>query len=128
MADAQARADDLAIEFGEKAPLPLSGETLRAYRVRLARRYQPHCKEFGKINLAEIKDDAVLAGIENRIYADAKAASGRPIVGPGQLRSRIKQQNGHTFITWAGDPHAWMDQFSGRRQFVVRTKPKPHEP
>jgi len=45
---------------------PLDVEAI-AYRWRLLRRYQPHSKEFAKINLSKIKDDALFEGISARI-------------------------------------------------------------
>ena len=114
LADAQANADAVAAEFGERAPAPLSGETLRAYRCRLLRRYRHHSKEFADADLAAIDDPKLFAGIEARIYADAKAASATPDVPAGYLWERVKTDaSGRKISEFFGTPRTWMRQFSG---------------
>jgi len=94
LADAQARADSIAIEFGEHAPRPLSGERLFDYKRRLLRRYQRYSPDFKDVDLGKITDAATWSGIENKIYNDAREAAGRPQAGPGQLRERIRTIRG----------------------------------
>ena len=127
LANAQERADSVAVLFAEKSPPPLSGESLRAYRCRLLRRYQRFSPEFAKVDLSAIPDDAAFQGIENRVYADAAKASERPDAAPGQLRMVSKRTpSGHTVNTFYGDIRAWLDPLSGRRQYVTRINPKGH--
>jgi hypothetical protein len=123
MADAQARADAVAAEFGERAPPPLSSETLHAYRCRLLRRYRHHSKEFADADLAAIEDPKLFAGIETRIYADARAAGASPQVPLDHLREIIRtDQSGRKISTFYGNPRAWMRQFSGSRRYVKSFK------
>jgi hypothetical protein len=125
MADAQARADAIAIEFGEKAPPPLSGEKLFDYKRRLLRRYQRFSPDFKEIDLHKVTDPAVFFGIENRVYADAVKAAGMPEVGVGQLRAVTKTQHGHQITTFYGSPSAWMNQFAPpSRRFLTKIRTK----
>lgn len=64
LANAQERADSVAVLFAEKSPPPLSGESLRAYRCRLLRRYQRFSPEFAKVDLSAIPDDAAFQGMK----------------------------------------------------------------
>lgn len=77
-ADAQTRADHVALSFGETAPPPMSGETTRGYRIRLLRRFQKHSATFKDADLHAVADDATFNGIESSIYADAIVASRVP--------------------------------------------------
>jgi hypothetical protein len=124
MADAQARADAVAGEWGEQAPPPLSGEKLQAYRCRLLRRYQRFSKEFKLADLDMIRDQSVFDGVERSIYADARLASATPDAAPGQLRQKTRQVGGHTINEFFGSPSVWMDQFAGNRRFVKMIDPK----
>jgi hypothetical protein len=119
MADAQAMADSVAVEFGERAPRPMSGETLQSYRCRLLRRYKHHSKEFADADLAAIKDPKLFAGIESRIYADARAAGATPNVPAEQLWERVRTDpSGRRISEFYGSPRVWMRTFSGHRRYV----------
>ncbi|MGA9005933.1 MAG: hypothetical protein WB495_03305 [Xanthobacteraceae bacterium] len=123
MADAQAMADAVAAEFGERAPPPLSGETLHGYKCRLLRRYKHHSKEFADADLGAIKDPKLFAGIESRIYADARSAGATPDVPAEQLWERVKTDaSGRRISEFYGSPRVWMRTFSGHRRYVKSFK------
>lgn len=83
---AQAKANRVAQLFGDEAPPFLNGETLLAYRQRLARPFQVHSKAFKEVDLSKCGCPNALTVFENQIYLDASTAvlSGAT-AGPGQL-------------------------------------------
>jgi len=124
-ADVQARADDVmrSFDLARGAPPFLHGETIGAYRRRLARGLQPHCEKWKSVDLSgpAFADDQVFAPVEADIYEAArKAANDSTGVPAGQLRMRSRKlPSGHTVNEFFGDPSSWMDQFSGPvRQFA----------
>jgi hypothetical protein len=128
LAHAQARADAVCNQFGKQAPAPMQGETVMAYRARLAGQLQYHCAEFKEVDLRTIARDPVLfAGVEGNIYSDAAVAARTPTAPIGELRAIAqKQPSGHTIITYHGEPAAWMNQFSGPvRNYVTGDWAKP---
>ena len=128
LADAQERADTVFTAWGERAPIPLRGESVLAYRRRVATKQKVHSSNWKGIDLDVITDDNAFAIAEKQIYADSIAASAQPgNVPDGQLRAITrKTPTGHTEITFVGSPHAWMSQFSrGRSRFVTKINPKP---
>ena len=79
MADSQVRANRLYLMHGAQgAPRPLDGETLIAYRRRLATGLKEHSKAWKDIDLKVIADDAAFSNIENTIYSDAEQAGLHP--------------------------------------------------
>jgi hypothetical protein len=102
LGEIQARFDQLAAEFGERAGPPMIGETPRNYRLRLLRRFQKHSREF-----------------KERIFADSIAAAATPEVPEGRLVER-RRTVGHGIVMYEffGKPSAWMRQFSGQRRLV----------
>jgi hypothetical protein len=126
LADAQARADEVASRFGQRADAPLAGEGLRAYRCRQLRRYQRFSPQYSKSDLDTISDEAVFNGVESKIYSDACLAADSPDSVPaGQLRMVTKRMpSGHVENRFIGTPRAWMDRFAPNRRFVtaIRTK------
>lgn len=118
MADAQARADAVFQAFGDSAPRPLDGEDLTAYRVRLASKLQGHAPRYKDVNLGVVAADSAAFGImEEHVYADAMSAAMRPADLPqGELREiKSRDTTGRQISTFAGEPSAWLDQFSGSR-------------
>ncbi len=105
-ADIQARADSVASAFGERSPRALSGETVRAYRNRLAGRFQRFCDEFKDIDLGKVADEKVFAGIEKRIYSDAMAKASTVLndVPDGRLRevTKVDPSTGQRMTTFHG--------------------------
>jgi len=121
MADAQAKADSVYAAFGDSAPRPLQGETLLAYRKRLAAKMQPHCKAFKDVNLSAC-DATVLNAIEAQIYADAQVAASSPAAVPaGVLMERTTQDaTGRKITTFHGHPSAWTKQFKAPKRNLTR--------
>lgn len=121
MADAQARADSVAMAFGKSASRPLSGETLLAYRRRLARDFQRHSAPWKDVNLSTLPADA-FAIAEGAIYADAQHAAESPVDLPaGELREvKRRDQAGRTISTFYGTgPDTWMSSFKAPSRRLV---------
>lgn len=113
MADAQAKADSVAMAFGDSAPRPLQGETPLAYRKRLVGAFKKHSKEYGAVDVLAIADATLFGIVESKIYADAMEIARNPIDVPaGQLREVITtDRGGRRIVNFAGDPSAWMTPF-----------------
>ena len=113
MADCQAKADSVYSAFGKSASRPLSGESLTAYRKRMVRGLQAHSDEMKNVNINAIKDEAMLAVVEKRVYADAIAASrGTGAIAKGQLiELHKKDRAGRTITEFRGDMEAWLGDF-----------------
>ncbi len=130
LADAQTRADTVAMSWGQRADPPLAGESLRGYRCRQLRRYQRYSPQYKASDLETITDPAVFDAVELKIYADAALAANSPDSVPaGMLRTVSRRMpGGHTENTFIGTPHAWMSQFAyGRSRFVTMINPKQKE-
>jgi 8-oxo-dGTP pyrophosphatase MutT (NUDIX family) len=114
MADAQAKADKVFSAFGDSAPRPLNGETLLAYRRRLATGLKQHSATWKPVELSALADDAAFTIAETQIYADATAAAMNPAGLPeGSLREIVSTDlTGRRMISFVGEPRAWMSNFS----------------
>jgi len=104
-ADAQARADAVAMLFGERAPAPLSGEDTLSYRRRLLRRFMRYSDKFKDSDLGAIADAATFNGVETVVYADAARASKTPdFPVPGTMVPRTRNMpGGHEVTEWVGN-------------------------
>jgi len=122
MCDAQAKADSVYSAFGKSASRPLQGESLTAYRKRMLRGLQAHSDEMKTVNINSIKDEAMLAIVEKRVYADALAASrGTGSIAKGQLIAlHKKDQAGRTITEYRGDMEAWLGDFKLPASRVVK--------
>lgn len=114
MADAQAKADSVYAAFGDRADGPLRGESLLAYRKRLATKLKSHSKNWKSVDLNAL-DASVLAIAETQIYADADHAANHPADLPAGVLRAIEKRNGDGQLirTFVGDPDAWMGNFKG---------------
>lgn len=104
-ADSQARADSVFQQFGKFAPRPLDGESLLAYRRRLAHALQPFSDRWKDVNLVALADEAAFGIMEGQVYADAAHAANHPTdLKPGQLREivRVDPSTGTRMITFVG--------------------------
>ena len=112
MADMQARADSAYSGFGARAPGPMQGETVSAYRIRLARGLQSHSTAWSGVDLKALPTSA-LAIAEEAIYADAAtAARSAAGVPEGHLREIRRRDGANREITeFVGDPNSWMGDF-----------------
>jgi len=121
-ADCQAKADSVYSAFGKSASRPLQGEGLMAYRKRMLRGLQAHSDEMKNIDINKIADEAMLAVVEKRVYADALAASrGVGAIAKGQLIPLYKKdQAGRTITEYRGDMEAWLGDFKLPSSRVVK--------
>lgn len=119
--EVQARADSVFHAFGSVAPAPLQGETLLAYRQRLTNSLKSNSKTFKDVNVYAIGDAVAFGAIEDVVYNDAMSVAMSPATAqPGTLRAISKKSGGHEFITYVGDPAAWMNDFAGPvRQYAT---------
>ena len=122
MADCQAKADSVYSAFGKSASRPLQGETLMSYRKRMVRGLQAHSDEMKNVNINAIKDEAMLAVVEKRVFADALAASrGNGSIAKGQLiEIHKKDRAGRTITEFRGDMEAWLGEFKLPASRVVK--------
>ena len=120
----QERFDSLASLWGEKAPPPMSGEKIMAYRKRLLRRYLKHSPAFAKVDLDLVSADAnAYSAIESQVIADSMQKSNSPDVPDGVLRMRTRKlPSGHIENTFVGSPLAWMNQFASTRRYVTKIR------
>lgn len=124
VSDSQARADAVFSMFGERAPIPLQGETASLYDRRVTRSLQKHSSVWSKIDItgSAFADDAAFDVVRTQVFADAsKAAMSPQNVPNGGLRMHTRQQGGHQINEFQGDPDSWMGPMSGAtRRFVTR--------
>ncbi len=123
-ADAQARADAVYQMFGDSAPRSLIGESLLAYRKRLAIKYKNHSKTYADVDIIGINDKNLIGIIEKQIYADAQTAATDPSLIPiGTLIERSRKDgSGRTITEFYGKPSAWMNEFKRPKQFLSGIK------
>lgn len=121
MAEVQAQADSVAHAFGDSAPRPLQGETLLAYRKRLASKFKAHSETYSSIDLTAINDSNLFAVVEKQIYSDAMKAARNPAVPPEMGLREVKQrdQTGRQISTFHGMPSAWTSQFKSPARRVT---------
>jgi 8-oxo-dGTP pyrophosphatase MutT (NUDIX family) len=119
MSSIQARADVVYAAFGDSAPRPLQGETIPAYRGRLAKGLQPHSSAWKDVDLSGLPEN-VLSVAEVAIYADAMAAARNPAsVDQDELREvKSHDVTGRVVSTFVGQPKAWMQSFTANRRRV----------
>jgi hypothetical protein len=106
LADAQERADSVAQMFGQRAPMPMMSEQIRAYRVRMAQRFQRYCNDYKDVDLRNIPQANLFDTVEAKIYADAaKAGITQADVPVGQLRevTRVDPHTGVRTTTFYGN-------------------------
>jgi ADP-ribose pyrophosphatase YjhB (NUDIX family) len=118
MADAQVRADRLYLMHGTRAPRPLDGESLMAYRRRMASDLKEHSPSWKGIDLRVIADDTAFGNIENTIYADAETAGLHPVAASEDYLREIVDEDvtGRKISKFVGRPSAWMSQFAAPRR------------
>jgi chemotaxis protein histidine kinase CheA len=126
-ARAQARVDDALCLAGDRAPRPLLGETVAAFRQRLVRLIQPHCSDkYKKLDLAKINDPASFDAMEGLVIADAIERLRTPSAGgDGNLRMVERRlDSGHIERTFHGaGPGSWIARFSGNLNAATLNPP-----
>jgi 8-oxo-dGTP pyrophosphatase MutT (NUDIX family) len=104
-ADSQARADAVYQVHGDSAPRPMLGESVLAYRKRLASKFKSCSNEFKDVDLGVINDSALLSIAERNIFEAAKEAALHPVGLPsGVLREmvRVDSATGQRTVTFYG--------------------------
>lgn len=121
MADAQVKADRVSLMHGKRAPRPLDGENLMAYRRRLAADLKEHSPAWKGIDLRVIADDVAFSNIENTIYADAEVAGLHPVAASEDFLREITEEDvtGRRISKFVGRPSAWMNQFAAPKRKLV---------
>lgn len=120
LAAEQVRADAVYAAHGAAAGRPVQGETLLAYRRRLASGMQKHSAAWKGIDLATLPGPALDLATQ-AIYADAQVAARNPADVPvGTLREIVTQDStGRRITSFAGEPATWMAQFTANRRRVT---------
>jgi hypothetical protein len=117
MARVQSHADSVFSAHSKSAPRPMDGETLIAYRRRLATELKHHSQEWKNVDLGVIAvDSTAFDNVEKRIYADAMEAAIHPNVDGGEFLREVRRRDpetGHLIKEYYGQPRAWMQQFAG---------------
>jgi hypothetical protein len=118
MADAQVGADRVLMMHGKRAPRPLDGENLAAYKRRLAGDLKEYSPAWKDVNLSAIHDEAAFSNIARTIYADAENAGLHPVIESADFLREIVEPDitGRKISTFVGSPSAWMSQFSTNRR------------
>lgn len=119
LADEQVRADAVYAAHGASASRPVAGETVVAYRRRLAQGLQKHSAAWRDIDLSSLPAPALDLAAAT-IYADAAAAARNPVDVPeGTLREIVSvDSTGRRITTFVGEPRTWMSQFTANRRRV----------
>lgn len=105
-ADTQAKADAVLRAHNERADMPMAGESLVDFKIRLHRPMLRHSRKWGKAELAVIaRDSAVLDNVLAEIRADAYEAGIRPVDLPMFQHREIKSESpgGHRISTFHGN-------------------------
>lgn len=114
LADAQARADAVYTAFGKRAPAPLAGETVLAYRRRLLSEFKDRSTAWKDIDLRALPGE-VLDVAEPQVYKDAMDAANSPHdIGGSAMRELRKRDSltGREIIEFRGGrPMDWMEDF-----------------
>ena len=113
----QEQADAAFQAFGDRAPAPLQGETVPAYKRRLGAKMQKHSKRWAAVRLSGVSDEVMLDTVLAEVFADAVgAAAAGEGVPEGMLREKVTHSGGHTIVEFHGSPDTWMSAFSGVSQ------------
>ena len=120
LAAEQVRADAVYGQHGAHASRPVQGESLLAYRRRLAAGMQKHSPAWAGIDLATLPADALQVAT-TAIYADAVNAARNPVDVPqGTLREVVTQDStGRRISTFHGEPRSWMSDFVATRRRIT---------
>ena len=119
---AQAKADDVYIAHGGRAPRPLFGETTIQYRRRIAddlRKFSSY-KEF---NLGVLSAEKDFSQIEDQIYSDAMTAARMPSDLPeGRVRMTERNVNGHVYREFHGGKGShFVHQFTRSQRAKIKS-------
>ena len=114
LADVQSRADSVFHALGSSAPRPMTNEDASSYRRRVAVQLKQHSPKYKGVNISSITDENLFSAIEESVYVDAMVVANSPATAPaGSLRAVSRKEGGHEFISYVGDPAAWMNPIAG---------------
>jgi hypothetical protein len=128
LANVQRRFDDLANQHGQRHFAPLTGETVRGYRIRSLNEHKWHSPAFRLADLSQLKGLA-LDVAEREIAHDSAQAAANPVVPKGYLHERTIRRGSHDHTEFHGSPSTWMGRYHRGRRFVTTinvTKPGNH--
>ena len=129
LAAAQFKAEKHYSAFGDSLSKcrPMDGESVLAYRKRMAKGLQKHSEKWGKVNIA-VADASLLDIIEEGIYADSMLAAMQPVTSDGGMpRAVVTNEGGRTRTEYVGGtPLAVFAPFrmTPRQLAAVREHPK----
>ena len=104
LAAAQIKAEEVYTAFGDSASKcrPMDGETVKGYRIRMAKGLQKHSAKFAKTDLSGL-DGEVLAFVEETIYADSMTIAMSPVTTTGGMpRAVVTREGGRERTEWVG--------------------------
>lgn len=111
---AQARADEVYMQFSKKAPYPMTGETPLAYRKRLVGNLKEHSPDWKDVDILAIADSVTFAIAEKAILAGAAHAALHPAdLKDDELREIVRVDSG---------TGTRVIEFRGRQSFVTALK------
>lgn len=121
---AQQRAENVGRLFGDSVPPPLHGEKPIDYRKRLAAKFQKYSKAM-KAERLDSLTGASFELVEDRIYADAQAASAMPeSYATGRLIPHVAtDSSGRTITSFSGDIGTFMAPFSSPGVIATINRP-----
>lgn len=130
LAAAQFEAEKHYHAFGDSLSKcrPMDGESVIAYRKRMVKGLQKHSATYGKINIGNITDAAMLDIVEKGVYADSMAAAHAPVtMNGGMPRAIVSEEGGRKRTEYVGgDPLAVFAPFrmQPRQMHAVREQTK----
>jgi hypothetical protein len=121
LAEIQSEAQRASDAWAKQTVHPWEGESVTAYRRRVAKEHQQHSPLWKDVDLHTLSGQA-LRNATAQIFTDSIAASSDPKSYPDTLIERIHvdRQTGQRMITFHGNPSAWTNQFKSGRQFVTK--------
>jgi hypothetical protein len=121
LAEIQSEAQRASDAWAKQTVHPWEGESVTAYRRRVAKEHQQHSPLWKNVDLHTLSGQA-LRNATAQIYADSIAASTSPDSYPDTLIERINvdRATGQRMITFHGNPSAWTNQFKSGRQYVTK--------
>lgn len=111
--EAQGRADAVEQCYGDSAPRPQVGQTVREYENAMVMKHLSRSPRWSKSNIKQITDPATFAVIRDEVYADAiKTAKDCIGVPEGTLIERVYDGvGGRKVHEFYGSPSAWTNEF-----------------
>jgi hypothetical protein len=115
LAHIQSAADQASSAWGKSAEHPWQGESIVAYRRRVARPHQSYSAAWRDVDLATLSGQA-LRNATAQIFSDSIAASCSPASYGEEVLREVRRRDpdtGHLVKEYYGQPRAWLRQFAG---------------